>query len=186
MGDIFIIVIIVVALGILGGTLYLIYLPVKYGLKKAGKLTPKLNNQVNRIFIISLCLFGVILYCFKDYRASSKDRLESISDVKLPKNFKVIKDEYQDMLQDYSIFYDIQFNNNETTELIKNVKSSKFYTKKEIHNGVAEKDFVTVDSVKAVWYKTTTGFRFLSPGRTTYYIELDTLTNILKYKEYAD
>ncbi len=188
MVDIFFIIIVVIAIGLFGGLLYLIYLPFKNRLKKSGKLTYKLNRQINRTFIISLCLVGVVLYWFKDYRTSSKDRLEKVSDVKLPTDFKVLKDEYQDMWQDYCILYDIQLANNGTTELIKNIKTSKFYNKNSFHNGAwTENDFIAVDSVKAVWCKSPTGFDFSrQDGLTSYHIELDTVKNILKYNECAD
>jgi hypothetical protein len=188
MVDIFFIIIVVIAIGLFGGLLYLIYLPFKSRLKKSGKLTDKLNRQINLTFIISLCLVAVVLYCFKDYRTSSKDRLEKISDIKLPADFKVLKDEYQDMWQDYCILYDIQLDNNATTELITNIKASKFYNKSSFHNAAwTEKDFVAVDSVKAVWCKSQTGYDFSrQDGLTSYRIELDTVTNIIKYNECAD
>jgi hypothetical protein len=127
MVDIFFIVIVVIGIGLFGGLLYLIYLPFKNRLRKSGKLTDKLNRQINWTFIISLCLVFIVLYFFKDYRTPSKDRLEETSDVKLPTDFKVLKDEYQDMWQDYCILYDIQFENNATTEFIKSIKAAKFY-----------------------------------------------------------
>ena len=182
------IIIVIIVTGLFGGLLYLIYLPFKNRLTKSGKLTGKLNQRINRAFIISFCFFGVMLYYFKDYRISSKDRLEKISDIKLPADFKVLKDEYQDMWQDYSILYDIQLENHATTELTENIKASKFYNKSSFHEGAwTEKDFVAVDSVKAVWCKSSTGFVFSRQDeRTSYHIELDTMTNLLKYIEGAD
>lgn len=181
-------IIISTIIGLFGGLLYLIYLPFKKRLKKSGKLTDKLNRQINWIFILSLCLIGVVLCCFKDYRTSSKDRLEKISDVKLPTDFKALKDEYQDMWQDYCVLYDIQFEENTAAELIKSIKTSKFYNANSFHKGPwTENDFVSVDSVKAVWCKSPKGFDFRrQDGLTSYYIELDTVTNILKYNECAD
>ena len=188
MVDIFFIIIVVIAIGLFGGVMYLIYLPIKKRLIKSGKLTDKLNRQINWNSIFSLCLLGVVLYSFKDYRTPSKDRLEKISNIKLPTDFKVLKDEYQDMWQDYCILYDIQLDTNATTELIKNITTSKFYNKNSFHNAAwTENDFIAVDSVKAVWCKSPTGFDFSrQDGLTSYQIELDTVTNILKYNECAD
>jgi hypothetical protein len=188
MVDIFFIIIVIIAIGLFGGLLYLIYLPFKSRLKKSGKLTDKLNRQINLTFIISLCLFAVVLYCLKDYRTSSKDRLEKISDIKLPPDFKVLKDEYQDMLQDYCILYDIQFDNNATTELIKGIKAAKFYNSNVNSNSMLyDSLFINVGNEKAIWCKSEKGYRFSrQDGLTTYLIELDTLTNILNYNECAD
>jgi len=188
MADTFFIFFIVITIGLFGGLLYLIYLPFKIRLKKSGKLTDKLNRQTNWTFILLLCLLGVVLYLFKDYRTPSKDRLEKTSDVKLPSNFKVLKDEYQDMWQDYCIFYDIQFDKNATTELIKGIQSTKFYNpnvnpKSMLYDSL----FIKVDNEKAVWCKSEKGYRFSrQDGLTSYSIELDTLTNVLKYNECAD
>jgi|SRR5690606_38682316 hypothetical protein len=188
MVDIFFIIIVVIVIGLFGGLLYLVYLPFKGRLKKSGKLTDKLNRQINWTFIVSLCLIGVVLYYFKDYRTSSKNRLEKISDVKLPTDFKVLKDEYQDMWQDYCILYDIQFDKNAATELIKDIKSAKFYNPNVNPNSMLyDSLFITIDKEKAIWCKSEKGYRFSrQDGLTTYSIELDTMTNILKYNECAD
>ena len=114
--------------------------------------------------------------------------LEKISAVRLPNNFIVLKDEYQDMIQDYSILYDIQFDRNSLTELINNIKTSKFYNKDAFHKGAwDEKDYVTIDSMKAIWCKSPNGFEFAGEvGSTEYFITLDTVTSILKYEEIED
>jgi hypothetical protein len=191
--DISLIIIVAISTGLSGGLIYLVYLPFKRRLQKSGKLSDLRNRQINRSFIISTCfLFCSILvigYCFRDYgRTPSKDRLEKIANVNLPPNFKVLKDEYQDMMQDYCILYDIQFDKKSTTEFIKSIKTSKFYNAKAFHKGTwNENDFISVDFVKAVWCKSPKGFDFSrQDGLTSYYIELDTVANILKYNECAD
>jgi len=188
MTDLFSIIILVIVIGLFGGLSYLIYLPFKKQLIKSGKLTDKLNRQINWIFIFLLCLTGILLYCCKDYRTSSKDRLEKTANIILPTNFKVLKDEYQDMLQNYCIFYDIQFDNSSSSELISNIRKSKYFNSNSFHKGVwTENDFLTIDSVKAVWSKSPKGYDFSKQdGHTSYSIELDTVTNILKYNECAD
>jgi hypothetical protein len=188
MVNIFFIIIVVFVIGLFGGLLYLIYLPFKRRLKKSRKFTDKLNRKINWTFIVSLCLIGIVFYYFKDYRTSSRTRLEKISDIKLPTDFKVLKDEYQDMWQDYCILYDIQFDNNSTTELIKSIKTATFYNSNVGPNSILyDSLFVKVDNEKAIWCKSEKGYRFSrQDGLTTYSIELDTLTNILNYNECAD
>lgn len=188
MTDILFIITIIIVIGLLGGLIYLIYLPFKNRLKKSGKLTDKQSRQINWIFVLSLCLAGGVFYCFKDYRTSSKDRLEEISDIKLPANFKVLKDEYQDMLQDYCILYDIQFDNNSMTDLIGSIQSSKFYnphvnSQSQLHDSL----YISIDNEKAIWCKSNVGYRFSrQDGGTSYSIQLDTLTNTLEYIECDD
>ncbi len=187
--DIILIILLVAAIGLFGGLIYIIYLPFRRRLIKSGKLTDKLNRKINRSFIIFLCALGIIIFYFRDYgRTPSKNRLEKISNINLPNDFKVLKDEYQDMMQDYCILYDIQIGKNSGAELTRNIKKSKFYNPNSINNGVwIKKDLMVVDSVKAVWAKSTKGYYFnRQDGLTNYKIELDTVTYILKYTECSD
>lgn len=187
--DIILIIIVFIAIALFGGLIYLIYLPFKRHLIKSGKLTNKLNRQVNLTFILLLCLLSLTLYYFNNYsRTSSKDRVEKISNVNLPTDFKVLKDEYQDMMQDYCVLYDIQFDKNSTTKFIESIKASKFYNAKSLHKGAwTQNDFILTDSTKAVWAKSPNGFAFTRQDKlTSYYIQLDTVTNTLKYTECAD
>lgn len=184
MTDVFFLIIVIITIGLFGGLIYIIYLPFKKRLIKSGKI----SRQINWAFFLLLFLIGVVLYNFKEYRTPSKERLEEISNINLPTNFIVLKDEYQDMWQDYCILYDIQLEGNSKTELIKNIRNSKYYNPNLIHKGAwQEKDFITVDSVKAVWSKLPEGYNFSGQdGLTSYSIALDTVTNILKYNECAD
>ncbi|MBX3164595.1 MAG: hypothetical protein KF900_08940 [Bacteroidetes bacterium] len=124
----------------------------------------------------------------KDYRTPSKDRLEQSSDIQLPTDFTVLKDEYQNVWQHYSITYEIQLNNNSVEKLIKSIKTSKFYNKNSFHNGIWDDVyFIKVNSGKALWAKTPKGYDFSrGDGLTMYQIELDTLIGVLKYHECSD
>jgi hypothetical protein len=188
----YIVPIIIIAIGavaLYGGLLHLIYLPLKRRLIKSGKLTDKLNRQIKQAFILLLCFLGVMIYLFITYRTPSEHRLEEISDINLPNDFQVLKDEYQDvMFKGYYIQYDIQLDKNVAEELIKNIRKSKFYNKNTFHKGArAENDFIEIDSAKAAWTKSPTGFDFKSEDGQTYYnIAFDTTTNVLKYEECGD
>lgn len=157
------------ALLIFGLFVYLILLPIKSFLRKKGKLSTKTNKKINIYSVVILFIVGILLFYFKDYRTSSKSRIEKISDIKLPKNFNLIKDQYQDMLQDYAIIYKIDFDKNETKELIRSIKSSKYY-----------------NSIN-LWKNKNNGFEFYKEEKnTTYRIQIDTLKNTLSYEEIAD
>ena len=190
MVDFIFILIIIIAIGLLGGLVYLLYLPFKIRLKKTGTLTDKLNRQINWSYLLFLffVILGIMIYLTNDNWSTDNERLEKISDIKIPADYKVLKDEYQDMWQDYCIVYDIQFDNNSLRELTKNIRASKFYNANSFHKGPwQEHDFIIVDSVKAVWSKSLKGYDFNRQDGLTYYeIELDTLTKILKYNECAD
>lgn len=188
MTTIFILIFILIVIGIFGGVLYLVYLPFKIKLLKSGKLTKRLNRQINWTYIGFLCLICILLFCFRNYRTPSKDRLEKISNIKLPSDFMVIKDEFHDMQQDYCLYYEIQFDKRASNELIKSIKASKYYNANAYHKeGWKDSDLILVGSVKAAWIKSPKGYDFLKPqGRTTYSMTLDTLTYKLSYNEGHD
>ena len=169
------------------GLLYLIYFPFKIWLRKTGKLTDTKSNQINLSFMCLPFILGGLFYFFGDYRTSSKERLEKISGIKLPRKFKVVKDEYQDMWQDYCIIYEITFDKRETSELINSIKETKYYNPNSIHNGAwKEVDFSSADSA-STWIRSNNGYDFSGPeGRINYNINFDTTTNKLFYQECSD
>lgn len=161
----FVIVLILVIVVFWGGLIYLVYLPFKIWLMKSGKLTKKLSRKINWIYFSILCLAGIALFSFRNHRTASKERLEEISKIKLPTNFKVIEDEYQDMIQDYCIQYEIQFDDKGKKELIQSIKSSPFYNPNSFGTGDYS-SYIMIDSVKAVWAKLPTGYEFSKPYDT--------------------
>lgn len=178
-----------IAFGVLGGLVYLVYLPFKIWLLKSGRLSDKLNQRINWFYVLFLFLFSIVAYLFRDYgMIPSKDRLETNAKIKLPAKFKVIKDEYQDMIQDYCIQYEIQFDNDGAKELIQNIHASPFYNSNSFRKGAWEiSDFITVDSVKAAWAKSPKGYDFTNEyGRMSYDIIFDSSTNKLSYQECGD
>lgn len=181
-------IIVIVVVGLLGWFLYLVYVPFKKRLQASGELTNKLNRQINGVYFLSLCSVCVVIYCFKDYRTPSKVRLEKIADVKIPKGFNVLNDEYQDMVQDYYILYTIQFENRAMAEFIKSIQAAKFYNANVNPQSMPlDSLFIKIDNTKAIWCKSEKGYRFMrNDGLTSYAIELDTVTNILNYTECAD
>ena len=118
-----------------------------------------------------------------NYRTPSKDRVEKISDIKLPDRFKVIKDEYQDMIQDYSIIYEIQLDDKATGELIRSIQLSQYYNQDK---GIEKLTSRIIERKDTGWLRYHSGHRFIKNGRTEYYIKLDTTRNILIYNESHD
>jgi hypothetical protein len=179
--------IILIIVGLFGSLLYISYLPFKKRLLKSGKLTDKLNRQINWSYILLLCLIIIFLFSIRNFRTSSKDRLERISNIQLPADYKVLKDEYQDMWQDYCIIYELQFDDKTINELISNIKTSKYYNQQTNPNEMYQDSLFNRNNEKAVWNKSDSGFSFnCYKGYTNYSIDLDTMTNILKYIECAD
>jgi hypothetical protein len=187
MTDLLIGIIIAISTGLLGGMIYLIYLPFKKRLIRSGQLTDKLNQKIRWMFLVSICFISFALYKLLNYRTSSQERLEKRAFITLPPDFEVLKDEFQDMWQDYTLLYDIQLSNRSASHLRQVIRKSKFYNSRYFYNGTFSEDaYIVADSVKAVWCKSPKGFMFFRQEKNTgCQISLDTVTNIMKYMEYT-
>jgi hypothetical protein len=56
---------------------------------------------------ITYLIIAIILFSSCDLRTPSKIRFEEACDIKLPKKYEVVRDEYQDMLQDLALYFTI-------------------------------------------------------------------------------
>lgn len=149
------------------------------------------NVMRNIMATVKLCIFfslAILLTNCDGGRTPSKIRLEQNCKVKLPTDFKVLRDEYQDMLQDYCILYDIKLDDKSSSVLIDNIKTSPFYNPNVKHAGMWSDDYyIKVDTLKGVWCKSNLGYDFRREhGLTDYSAYFDTTTNVLKYQECAD
>jgi hypothetical protein len=185
MPDFFILCVVLVMAYFYAGLIYLLYIPLKLWLKRTNRLSLKLSIRINWLFILLPILYSSYLYFHKDDRESSKDRLEEIADVKLPQKFRVLKDEFQDMWQDYALFYDIEFTEKQAQEFISSIHKSRHYLTNTIRQN--NNDSLQENSKDTVWTKTDKGYLFSTPsGRTNYNIYFDTIKNVLKYEEIND
>ncbi|GAB2983361.1 hypothetical protein GCM10027049_20620 [Mucilaginibacter puniceus] len=124
------------------------------------------------ILICAIPFFGLLAYSFfarsgllNDWgRTPSKERFEKNCHIKLPPNYKVLRDEYQDMMQDYAIYYTLKMDSVNLNALIKSIRKS---------NGF--------------WQTSTTGYKFhRQVGGTDYYVDVDTVNRIASFEEIAD
>lgn len=138
-----------------------------------------------RIIILNI-IISIVLSSCDSGRTSSKERLEKACDIVLPKDNVVIKDEYQDMLQDYAVIYKFTLSKTSLTEFISSIKKSKYYNPSARHTGVfTDNMFLSVDSTRSVWCQSKEGYRFHKSGNKipTYSIEVDTITMTVEYQE---
>jgi hypothetical protein len=185
MPDFFILCVVLIVSYFFAGLIYLLYFPLKLWLERTNRLSRKLSLRINWLFILLPILFSFYVCLQKVDRESSKDRLEEVADVKLPNNFKVLKDEYQDMWQDYAIFYDIEFTDKQAQEFISSIHKSRHYLTNTTRQN--NSDSLQYNSNDTTWTKTDKGYLFSKPfGRTSYNIDFDTIKNILNYQEMND
>jgi hypothetical protein len=106
-----------------------------------------------------------------EIRTSSEKRFETNIGLSLPSDKKVLKDEYQDMMQDYAIIYDIELSSTSSQQLTDKIKTL----------------ISTTDNQNCTWHFAENGYSFrCDKDRTTYFVRYDTVRRIINYEEFAD
>ena len=104
-------------------------------------------------------------------RTSSEKRFQTNIGFSLPSDKKVLKDEYQDMMQDYAVIYDVELSMASNQQLIKKIKSLSS----------------TSNNQNCTWSSKDNGFSFrCDKDRTTYLVSYDTIKRIVSYEEFAN
>lgn len=178
--DLILIVILCAALYLVGGIIYLIYLPFKRKLIRSGKLSIKTSRRINIAYVLLLIVLAIIAFQFRHYRTPSNERIETVADIKLPEHFTVLHDEYKDMDQDYCVYYTIRFDKKSSRELTHGIRKSRFY------NAIISPDSLP-NGNHTIWCKSLNGYRFhKKKGLVFYTVEVDTVSKLLNYEECAD
>ncbi|MCK4661823.1 MAG: hypothetical protein KAT68_03075 [Bacteroidales bacterium] len=135
--------------------------------------------------LIVICIF-LIISC--NYRTPSRIRFSKICDIKIPKDIKVIRDEYQDMWQDFAIIYEIKLSPKNCNELTRSIRESKYYNSETfVYDNIHKDMYIEVNGMRAVWARTQTGYVFLNDwNRDVYSVEIDTINLIAKFNESHD
>lgn len=115
----------------------------------------------------------LLFLCFScNYRTPGDKRFENNIGFALPDDKSVLKDEYQDMLQDYVVIYEAKLteeSNNQFKEKLKSMVSAP------------------ASDNNCRWLYADHGFAYLcDKSRTVYSVKFDTITGIVTYKEESD
>ena len=113
----------------------------------------------------------LLLLCAScEARTSSEKRFKTNIGFALPADKKVLKDEYQDMGQDYAIIYEVELSVTANQTLTEKLKPLV---------GKSDKD--------CNWLPVDKGYDYIcQKDRTTYKVSFDTLSRKLIYEELAD
>ncbi len=136
---------------------------------------------------LQICLISILLtQC--NYRTSSQKRFSRTLDIEIPKNVEILKDEYQDMWQDFAIIYEIKLSEKQMTDLINSIKDSKYYNPNAfVTDYVQQEMYVNHKDKKAVWAKTKSGYIFQNEyERDIYSAKVDTINRIAEFNESHD
>jgi hypothetical protein len=137
--------------------------------------------------IISYLIFAITILSGCALRTSSKTRFEKACDIKLPRGYKVVRDEYQDMLQDFVIYFTIKFDSTSQKELTSNIRRSKYYDDKfNIHPHDLPIDIVD-PKLEAIWVNSFEGYRFINRNFQHHFsVIVDTISNQAEFTESQD
>jgi hypothetical protein len=131
--------------GICGGIIYLIYLPIKNQLLKKGKLTLARSRQINKIYILALLLFSI----YKTYDAFFpsesfyKDEFENVTLREIPESAQFIfkKSSYPDFHGDYASSSQIKLSKEDYKKLLNELSSDSQFSKDGQIIGFEEFDY---------------------------------------------
>jgi hypothetical protein len=139
---------------------------------------------MKRVVSVTLILF-LISAC--NYRTSSKHRFEKACAIKLPTKFEVIRDEYQDMFQDYVIYYTLKLDSLSMLDLTTSIRDSKYYNKKFCSSSHDIPYEVVEARTEAFWIRTSDGYLFgTSDLRHSFSATIDTVASTAEFIESSD
>lgn len=77
-------------------------------------------------------LFAVLVLLNScDYRRSSKDRFEEITQIELPDSIKVLQDRFEESGTDYGLFYKVSLNQKNCLEMLGKIQKSNGWVEKQ-------------------------------------------------------
>ncbi|WP_145957669.1 hypothetical protein [Labilibaculum antarcticum] len=134
-----------------------------------------------------ICL-AIMLLTQCNYRTSSQKRFSKTLDIEIPKNVEILKDEYQDMWQDFAIIYEIKLSEKQMSDLTHSIRSSKYFNPRVFVTDYVQQDmFLDHGDLKAVWAKTDSGYIFQNDfKRDAYSAKIDTVNLTAKFNESHD
>jgi len=144
-----------IVVGIIGGIIYLIYLPIKNRLIKSGKLTPKKSKRINLIYITLLIFFSA--YQTYDAFFPSESFYEE--------EFKTVS--YPDFHGDYCSSSQIKLSKEDYQKLLTELNSDNQFTKNEQSMGFEEFFYTLGNKTEK---KFTTNFKRKIKGKEDHYL----------------
>lgn len=135
----------------------------------------------------NLQFFAILFILISCGRTPSEERFEKATGISIPKDVEVLKDEYQDMLQDYAVDYSIRLTSTQLAEVATSIRSSEFFNPNIVGDEIIQDEYFKNKSDNAVWYQTNSGFHFTNRNnRTGVTVKLDTTTLEMEFSEWHD
>ncbi|MFP5437763.1 MAG: hypothetical protein ACLGH8_08270 [Bacteroidia bacterium] len=123
------------AIAVVGGFLYLLYLPVKIWMLKTGRLTRPTSRLINKIYIAVLCLaiLGISYSGVFPDESFYADEFKDVTLRELPESAEFVSkwSEYPDFHGEYASQSEIKLSKADFTKLLMELQNDKRLTKAE-------------------------------------------------------
>lgn len=141
-------------------------------------MTPNLHTLFLLCFLLGSCENKQV--------TSSKQRLESVANITLPATFNVLRDEFQNMGQDYAVLYDLTFDRSSMRDLSESIKNSRFYHPNGSLKMYSDSIMNRKPNDFSLWFPVPKGYEFNGKdGDVLYSIKVDMTKGSLNYLEYV-
>ncbi len=137
-----------------------------------------------RFVFIFLLLIGIV-----SCGTGNKSVFEENTDISIPSSAQIVKDEYQDMMQDYVRILHLKLNNKSKEAILLSVlKSVYFNSSVKSDSGVYASQKIQKGDQAGIWYRYQNGFRFLGSYKEhdNIYVNIDTVKMIAEFEYFSD
>jgi len=137
----------------------------------------------------TLIIIALLLSIFScNLKQSSRLRFSEKCDIKIPKDVIVTKDEYQNMLQDYVINYEIALTDSAMNQIVNSIKNSKYYNSRiNTASNVSTDTSTKIKDKKANWVQSKSGYLLsYQHDNISCYAFIDTIQMTGKFKLSSD
>lgn len=122
---------------------------------------------------------------------ANKKVFEKFTDISIPKNAQVIKDEYQDMGQDYGKVLELNLDHQSQKDFEEAIKRSCFFDPSAFtdNNIVPEHYMHSKDERRGIWYRNKSGYAFYGSTldeQDNVIVTIDTIKKVAKFQYLAD
>jgi hypothetical protein len=133
-------------------------------------------------------LFIVLLLVGCSYRVPSKELFSESCGIEIPEGCQIVQDKYEDMGQDWTIYYNLKMNRADCAKLVQSIRSSVFFNPKKSTSMVLDSTlYVHAKGIFGRWYVTKNGYYFRNIDDQNWIsVEVDTLKMTANFTQAHD
>lgn len=133
-------------------------------------------------------LFIILMLSGCMNRVPSKVLFSNTCGIEIPEGCQVVKDEYQDMFQDWSIYYNLKMNRTECDQLVKSIRASVFFNpRKSTSKFLDSAMYVRSKGILGLWQASKSGYVFRNIDAENWIsVEVDTVEMTANFTQAHD